>query len=92
MTLNLPPEIERRLVEAAEGSGMTADAFAVELLNQHLPQSDRREEFLALLQSWMDADDVDEQRETGEFLIRALDEDRLSDRKLFPADMKGITW
>ena len=25
-----------------------------------------------------------EQQETGQYLIRALDEDRLSDRKLFP--------
>ena len=30
--------------------------------------------------------------ETGEYLIRVLDEDRLSDRKLFPAELKGITW
>ncbi|MEH1887225.1 MAG: hypothetical protein V7L19_28570, partial [Nostoc sp.] len=28
----------------------------------------------------------------GEYLIHALDEDRLSDRKLFPVELKGITW
>jgi hypothetical protein len=41
---------------------------------------------LALLQSW-DVDESperDEQRETWEYLKQALDEDRLSDRKLFP--------
>jgi hypothetical protein len=41
---------------------------------------------LALLQSW-DVDEspeLDEQRETWEYLKQALDEDRLSDRKLFP--------
>ena len=41
---------------------------------------------LALLQSWCveESPERDEQRETWEFLRRALDEDRLSDRKLFP--------
>ena len=45
-----------------------------------------------LLQSWLDEEDAEEQRETGEYLIRALDEDRLSDRKLFPIAMKSVTW
>jgi hypothetical protein len=47
---------------------------------------------VALVQSWIDSPDADEQRETGDYLIRALDEDRLSDRKLFPDDLKGVTW
>lgn len=38
---------------------------------------------VALLQSWNDEDEQ-EQRETWAFLKAALDEDRLSDRKLFP--------
>jgi len=38
---------------------------------------------IRVLRSWCE-DDPDEQRETWEFLRRALDEDRLSDRKLFP--------
>ena len=33
-----------------------------------------------------------EQQETGEYLIRILDEDRLSNRKLFPPELKGVTW
>lgn len=39
-----------------------------------------------LLTSWMEDDDeenIAEQRETREYLERVLDEDRLSDRKLF---------
>lgn len=41
---------------------------------------------LALLQSWdvEGSPEQEEQRETWEYLKRALDEDRLSDRKLFP--------
>jgi hypothetical protein len=40
-----------------------------------------------LLTSWIEDDDeesIAEQRETWEVLQRVLDEDRLSDRKLFP--------
>jgi hypothetical protein len=45
-----------------------------------------------LLQSWIVEGDAQEQRETSEYLVRSLDEDRLSDRSLFPAELKGITW
>jgi len=45
-----------------------------------------------LLQSWRDEEDAEEQQETGEYLIHALDEDRLSERKLFPIELKGVTW
>ncbi len=47
----------------------------------------QREKNLALaslIQSWLDDDEsAEEQKETWEFLREALDEDRLSDRKLF---------
>ena len=43
------------------------------------------EEARALLKFWReDVTDTEEQRETMEYLKRVLDEDRLSDRKLFP--------
>jgi hypothetical protein len=45
-----------------------------------------------LLQSWIQDGDAQEQKETGEFLVQALDEDRLSDRPLFPPELKGVTW
>jgi len=47
-----------------------------------LPANDA-ESAVALLQSWCD-EDAQEQRETWEFLKTALDQDRLSNRKLFP--------
>jgi hypothetical protein len=64
----------------------------VELLDKHLPPQDRRTELVTLLQSWIDEGDAEEQRETGEYLIRVLDEDRLSERPLFPPDLKDVTW
>ena len=45
-----------------------------------------------MIQSWMKEDDAEEQRETIGHLVRALDEDRLSNRKLFPEELKGKSW
>ncbi len=92
ISLALTPESEERLKQAAEQQGLSADALAVRLLEQHLPPAERRAELVALLQSWIDGDDTAEQQETGEYLIRVLDEDRLSHRKLFPPELKGVTW
>jgi putative addiction module component (TIGR02574 family) len=49
-------------------------------------------EHARLLQSWIVDGDAQEQRQTGEYLVQALDEDRLSDRRLFPPELKGVTW
>ena len=62
---------------------------------RRVPADDRRTKLAALLQSgsgklyhylqsWIDDPDANEQEETGDFLARALDEDRPSERKLFP--------
>lgn len=40
---------------------------------------------LDLLRSWREEGDEQEQKETWEFLRQALDDDRLSDRPLFPS-------
>ena len=94
LTLTLTPEMEHRLKVEAQRQGMSADAYTVQLLDKHLPTEDRRAQLVSLLQSWIDADDDEtkEQKETGNYLIRALDEDRLSDRKLFPPELEGVTW
>lgn len=49
--------------------------------------SNKKAEIIRLLQSWREEDeeeDAQEQRAAWEELKRTLDEDRLSDRKLFP--------
>ena len=63
-----------------------------ELADQGEPQDDVAEGLGGLLQSWMNDESAEEQRETLEYLLHALDEDRLSDRKLFPKELKGKTW
>ena len=92
ISLALTPDLERRLKQAAEQQGLLADALAVRLLEQHLPPAEQRADLVALLQSWIDGDNVAEQQETGEYLVRVLDEDRLSDCKRYPPELKGVTW
>ncbi len=92
LTLTLPPELEERLKQETQRQGILADEFALQLLDERLPPRDRATEVVELLQSWIDEDDSEEQKETGEYLVRALDEDRTSDRKLFPQELKGVTW
>lgn len=92
LKIDLTPDLELRLVREAERRGVPAETFTLELLEKHLPPEDKRAELICLLQSWIDEGDAEEQRDTGEYLIRTLDEDRLSDRKLFPAELKGKTW
>ena len=47
------------------------------------PTPEEVQSLIDLLRSWQEGD-AEEQRETLEFLMRALDEDRMSARKLFP--------
>jgi hypothetical protein len=55
---------------------------------QRRRQREKNQAAIDLIRSWLDETDpevIREQRETWEFLKKALDEDRLSpDRKLFP--------
>ena len=92
LTLHLPPELEQRLTQEAKRQGLALDAYTLQLLDKFLPPKDRHTELVTLLQSWMDEGDAEEQQETGEYLIHALDEDRLADRPLFPPDLKDVTW
>lgn len=47
---------------------------------------------LALLDSWEKEGDAEEQKETLEYLIQALDENRPEGYKLFPPELKGKSW
>ncbi len=92
LTLHLPPELQQRLTKAAKRQGLAVDKYALQLLEEQLPRQDRNAALVMLLQSWIDHGDAAEQQETGEYLLRVLDEDRLSDRKLFPPELKGVSW
>ena len=92
LTLNLSLELEQYLLQEANHRGLSVEAMTLQLLTNFILVKQKQAEAINLLQSWMDDEDGSEQQETGQYLIHALDEDRLSERKLFPLEMKGVTW
>ena len=73
------------LARLAYQSPHTASQSEIE--NKELPQSatqsQKNRALIQLLRSWREGDEQ-EQRSTWEYLKQALDEDRMSERKLFP--------
>jgi hypothetical protein len=92
LTLPLPPELEDRLAQEASRLGVAPADYALRLLEEHVPAANTRHEIVSLLQSWVDEPDAEEQKQTGNYLIRALDEERTGERKLFPPELEGVTW
>jgi hypothetical protein len=92
LTLDLPSELEQYLLREARAQGISIEAMTLKLLASSIPTKRKQAEAVKLLQSWLDDEDEEEQQKTGQYLIQSLDEDRLSDRQLFPPDLKGITW
>jgi hypothetical protein len=92
LKIELTSELEKRLAREADRRGVPAETLTIALLEEHLPAPDRQTELVSLLEPWIEEGDPEEQRETGEYLLRSLDEDRLSDRKLFPPELQGVTW
>ncbi|BAZ09746.1 hypothetical protein NIES4071_15560 [Calothrix sp. NIES-4071] len=92
LTLNLPKEIEKYLIQEAQQKGLSTEAYTLQLLTEYITLKAKQAKAISVLQSWIDDTDAQEQQETGEYLIHALDENRLSERKLFPNEMKGVTW
>jgi hypothetical protein len=92
LTLNLPTDIEKYLMQEAEQKGLSTEAYTLQLLTEYIALKAKQAKAINVLQSWIDDANSKEQQETGEYLINALDETRLSERKLFPSEMKGITW
>jgi intergrase/recombinase len=66
-----------------EAQSRTPKAGDVSVQGARDTRSDKRDKAIRLLRSWRGEDDT-EHEETWEYLRRALDEDRLSNRKLFP--------
>lgn len=55
-------------------------------------RENQKAKLVNLLQGWIDEENAQEQNETGNYLVQVLDGDRLSNRKLFPPELEGITW
>jgi len=92
LTLNLTSEIEQYLSQKAREKGLSLEDYVLKLLKDTILEQEKQTKLVNLLQSWIDEEDEQEQQETGEYLIEALNQDRLSERPLFPAELKGVTW
>jgi hypothetical protein len=92
LTIDLPAALEQYLLQSAHQQGISLEAMTLQVLTNSIPIDQKQAEAVNLLQSWLDDEDDEEQQETGRYLLQALDEDRLSDRKLFSLEMKGVTW
>ncbi|MXW74348.1 MAG: hypothetical protein F4X96_03710 [Gammaproteobacteria bacterium] len=81
------------MLGAREPSGLhLTNQQLAELAGNNLIQYKDMNGLLALLDSWAKDGDVEEQKETLEHLIQALDENRPDGYKLFPPELKGKTW
>ena len=92
LTLDLPPNLENSLFQAANQQSLTVEEFVIQMLTSAFTQKERQKKAVSLLESWLSDADIEEQKTTGAYLIEALDRDRLSDRLLFPDEMKGKSW
>ena len=92
LTLNLPSEVEQYLLQEANQKGISIESVTSQLLTSFILLKQKQTKAINLIQSWIDDEDNNEQQETGQYLIQALDEDRFSERQLFPMEMKGVTW
>lgn len=93
LTLTLSRDLEQNLTQEARRLGLTPDRYAVRILERNIPADDQRQQLMALLESRIaDAESSRDQDDDPDELLRAIDEDRLSDRPLYPPEMKGVTW
>ena len=76
----------------AEGERQLADRALAELGGSSQIQTKDQSGLVALLDSWEKEGDVEEHKETLEYLIRALDENRPEGYKHFPPELKGKSW
>ncbi|MGD9856101.1 MAG: hypothetical protein AB7U20_14245 [Planctomycetaceae bacterium] len=90
--VQLPTDLESRVRTAAEQAGMAPEDYTIRVLDSHVRDESRRAQAIKLLDEWLAADRQDDGDVPYEQVFRWLDEDRTSPRKLFPPEMKGISW
>jgi hypothetical protein len=86
LTLEIDPRLEARLRSAASVEGLKAEEYAVRILEAQVPRTraGNPQKARELLRRWREEGDLDEQTDTWNALKEGLEENRLSNRKLFP--------
>ncbi len=99
LTLTLAPELESRLRREAARHGLPPEQCALKALDEHIPAETqvaddvqaRAARVAALFKQWNE-EVVDESEALDDDFFRHLDENRPAGAKLFPPELKGITW
>lgn len=89
LILELSPDLETRLSREAAVLGVPVEKYAVGVLEQSRTAVVRRDELAADLQAWIDAGSS---KPADDEVLHQLDADRPSDRRLYPPELKGVTW
>jgi threonine dehydratase len=86
--------VAQRLKTEALQRGESEEQYTIEALEERLSEAERinREEAVALLQSWIDEDIAAGDETSDDEFFQQLDEDRPADEKLFPPELKGVSW
>jgi hypothetical protein len=97
-SFHLPDDLVLRLHQLSEAKGLTADEFLFRLLDQVLPPLDAKKEeerkarALADLDALWAQDAAEDEPDDGYDLCAELDKHRPEGQKLFPPELKGISW
>lgn len=89
LTLELSTDLETRLTHEAAALGIPVEKYAIEVLAQSHPVRADREALAAELQAWIETCSVEP---PDDELLHQIDADRLSNRQLYPPELKGVTW
>jgi hypothetical protein len=92
LQLTLPPELEDRLRREADRQGLPADAVTLKILDENLPPVNQTAALPALFEQWRNEDESSPATDPDYDFFQALDAARTSNRKLFPPELKGISW
>jgi len=85
----LAPELEEKVNREAARQGLKLNEYVAKALDEYTSQTEQQQS--QLVPPWIEpARDPSEGYEDDFF--RMLDEDRMSDRKLFPPELKGVSW
>ena len=89
VTIDLKPDLDRRLRQLAQANGLAIEAYLVELIENTLP-GQRHEAAVELLSRWseedatQDPDEIEARRGEWESLKTRLNQEHSSERVLFP--------
>ncbi len=68
LTLNLPPELEQYLLQESAQQQISIEVMTIQLLTQSALSGQKQTTAVAMLQSWIDDEEDEEQQETGQYL------------------------